>query len=214
MLQQKDNLEGIVTVAVTGGVACGKSFVSSHLLDSYPEEQILRFDCDAAVGELLESRQVSERIANLESKVMLDESSGLVEKVTLRKLAFENERFREKLEDLLHPLVLERVRACIANARESVRIALIEVPLLYEASFPLERDFDLVVAASGSTQMKRLSEVRKLELNLARKIIEAQMPLHEKIIRGDVVVWNDGDISSLEVQIGHLTARCAALFEK
>jgi len=88
------------------------------------------------------------------------------------------------------------------------------VPLLYEASFPLERDFDLVVAASGSTQMKRLSEVRKLELNLARKIIEAQMPLHEKIIRGDVVVWNDGDISSLEVQIGHLTARCAALFEK
>lgn len=204
----------MITVAVTGGVACGKSYVSRQLFDSFPKERIFRFDCDVAVSELLDSRQISEDIAELNPGVRLDGSSGLVERVRLRKLAFENDQFRERLEALLHPLVLERVRRRIADAEESVKIALIEVPLLYEVSFPLERDFDLVVAASKATQKRRLSEIRKLELNLANKIIKAQMPLQEKIIRGDVVVWNDGDKSSLAAQIEHLTDRCAALIEK
>ena len=204
----------MITVAVTGGVACGKSYVSTQLFDSFPKERIFRFDCDVAVSELLDSRQISEDIAELNPGVRLDGSSGLVERVRLRKLAFENDQFRERLEALLHPLVLERVRRRIADAEESVKIALIEVPLLYEVSFPLERDFDLVVAASKATQKRRLSEIRKLELNLANKIIKAQMPLQEKIIRGDVVVWNDGDKSSLAAQIEHLTDRCAALIEK
>lgn len=204
----------MIVVAVTGGVACGKSRVVSRFLELFPSGAAERFDCDESVGNLLADEEVARKVAALDQRVVVDRETGVLEKHALRKLTFENSEFREKLELLLHPLVLAQAESRIVEFKENARIALIEVPLLYEASFPLERNVDLVVAASPSTQEARLSETRRIEPSLARKIIEAQMPLQEKINRGDIVVWNDGDEVSLEAQVVQLANRCAALFEK
>ncbi len=204
----------MVVVAVTGGVACGKTHVVSRLLELFPSEGASRFDCDESVRQLLTDREVAAEIADLDPDVVIESKTGLPDKSVLRKLTFENSEFREKLERLLHPLVLEHAKRRIVEFGENVKIALIEVPLLYEASFPLKRDFDLVVAANSDTQVARLSEFRQIDASLAQKMIGAQMPLQEKINRGDIVVWNDGDEDALEAQISHLADRCAELFEK
>lgn len=204
----------MITVAITGGIACGKSFVVSRLGSEFPTDQTSCFNSDEVVKALLLKPRIVQQISDIHSSVLVDQTTGELDKAVLRKLAFENPEFREKLEALLHPLVLEEAHTQIGASRKTKKIIFVEVPLLYEVSFPLERDLDLVVAASPRTQKSRLLEFRKLDTDIAKKMIKAQMPLQEKINRGDVVVWNDGDKDSLQGQIEHLADRCAALFEK
>ena len=87
-------------------------------------------------------------------------------------------------------------------------VVLIEVPLLYEVEFPVSRDVDLVVAASPKTQNDRLTRLRGLDPDLARRILSSQLPIEEKIERGGLVVWNDGSEAVFNNQIRHLADRC------
>ncbi|MEX2579596.1 MAG: dephospho-CoA kinase [Verrucomicrobiales bacterium] len=204
----------MITIAVTGGVACGKSLVCSGLLELFPEGRASIFSCDVAVAELLEMPETVGRLMALEAPLpILDVESGRLDKTNLRKLVFENPAFREKLENLLHPLVREQLLAHAKTLPGETGALLVEVPLLYEANFPLQRDFDLVVAASVPTQRRRLWQERRIEPELANQMIKSQMPVEEKISRGDIVVWNDGDRNVLDAQVDHLASRLATLFE-
>lgn len=142
---------------------------------------------------------------------MLGDHKG-VNRTRIRELLFENSEFRGTIEMLLHPRVLKRVSAHVSEQPGEIRVSLIEVPLLYEVEFPLNRDLDLVVAASDSTQFRRLCGIRGLTGILARRIIESQLPIEEKIERAGIVVWNDGDLRALEAQTSHLVLRCLRLF--
>jgi dephospho-CoA kinase len=51
-----------LTIAVTGGVACGKSLVSSLFEKTFPAGTMSRFNCDEAVASLYQEREVQERI--------------------------------------------------------------------------------------------------------------------------------------------------------
>lgn len=203
----------MLTIAVTGGVACGKTEVCRLLRNGFPPESVSFISCDVVVSELLESPQITNEIVSAGGrwKAELAEGRG-INRNRFRELLFENSEFRGTIEALLHPRVLERVSAHVRGQSGEIRVTLIEVPLLYEVDFPVDRDLDLVVAASESTQIGRIRSVRGLTGTLARRIIESQLPIDEKIKRADIVVWNDGDRSVLEVQTSHLVLRCLRLF--
>lgn len=137
---------------------------------------------------------------------------GNLDRKELRELLFENSVFRGKVEGILHPLVLDRVMARSKTWSDLVRISIVEVPLLYEVEFPLDRDIDLVVASSRTTQMKRLTHDRNLEAVVAEKIIGTQIPMAEKMRRANIVVWNDGAIETLFAQTDHLVSRFDRMF--
>ena len=65
-----------------------------------------------------------------------------------------------------------------------------------------------MVAASGKTQRTRLQNERQLDRELADSIIASQLPVEEKIDRGDIVLWNDGSREVLDNQIQNIAARC------
>lgn len=195
----------MVVIAITGGIACGKTIVAKDL------EKRLRasfFSCDDSVASLLEEEEIQDSILQLLDSCEI-EHSGKFEKAKVRKEAFENSEFREKLEELIHPMVLEQAVEFLQRHQNESDYSLVEVPLLYEVSFPIPRNLDLVVAASPPTQLSRLIENRKLETVVAKQILAAQLPMEEKISRADVVVWNDGSTNALTNQIEHLALRCA-----
>ncbi len=204
----------MIVVAVTGGVACGKSSVSQALENELPKDRVARLDCDAAVAELLQDPDVLELIREMDT--MTDGGSlfqgDRLEKGALRKRAFENSDFREKLEAVLHPRVLDRTEQFREESKSFAEMLLVEVPLLYEVAFPIVRDLDLVVAASRETQRQRLLRDRNVESKLAEQIIGAQLPIEEKIEMGDIVVWNDCHRDVLDEQVRHLAERCLPLF--
>lgn len=199
------------TIAITGGIACGKSTVSKMLTAACPAGTGASFDCDAAVAEIYGDPAVVERVALLEPAANLSVNGDLNRKL-LRQRAFESLEFREKLEAILHPLVLKQAREFADSVSDGVKILFVEVPLLYETDFPLEREVELVVASSQESQINRLSSSRNIERELALQIIKSQMPLEEKMKRADIVIWNDGSNKAAESQVRHLMERCNPLF--
>lgn len=194
----------MIVAAITGGVASGKSLVAERLRVRLDAPLV---SCDAIVADLLLNGLVQRQVVALLGEVTGTKTPEF-EKALIRKHAFENSEFREKLQELIHPLVYERVVDFLGDKSGCAGYIFIEVPLLYEVDFPLKRDFDLVVASSAATQIHRLLEYRGVDPEVAKQILEAQLPNDEKIRRADIVVWNDGSLDSLNAQIDHLVRRC------
>lgn len=190
------------SIALTGGIATGKSTLANLLPELAPGTVI--FDCDACVHELLTSREV---VATIAASLGQDLASadGTLNRSRLRELVFAQAEHRKTLEGILHPLVRTACLAARQQARDSGTAAIFvaDVPLLYESGFPLDRDLDLVVACSPAAQRSRLMARSGFAPDLADQIIAAQLPIAEKMARADVVLWNGGTPGSLRRQTEH-----------
>ncbi len=203
----------MIVIGVTGGVACGKSTVSRKLKERLPTELVGVFDSDAAVKELMTRDEVVEAIKEIdEISAGFFKEGGLL-KDKFRKRVFDNSDFRERVQSILHPLVSDLASQFCEKNQTFAKMALMEIPLLYEVSFPLDRDLEVVVAASRETQLARLQSKRHLDCELAERVVASQLPTEEKINRGDILVWNDGNEEALDEQIRHLVNRCLPIFD-
>lgn len=197
----------MISIAVTGGAASGKSSFCDQFTASLPPGTVRVFSSDEIVADLLGSKDTQEAIRALEGGEGAF-PEGKFDKGALRKLVFDNSEFREKLEALLHPSVLERLEKSQDELKSERLVVLLEVPLLYEVEFPVSRDMDLVVAASAEMQRERLIRQRGLTSELAERILGTQLPMEDKVAKGDVVVWNDGPELPFGSQVRHLASRC------
>ena len=185
-------------IAITGGIACGKSHGTRELAGRLDESGSF-FDCDEAVSNLLTDEDIVRKLEKCVGSGILDDQ-GALDRSILREVVFEDSEARKKVEDLIHPLVLELATSYLKK-RENVSFSLVEVPLLYETGFPLARDIELVIGCSRETQLKRLREFRGISQEQALQILDAQWSVQQKIDRADHVVWNDGSIDSFHDQI-------------
>ena len=202
----------MITIAVTGGAACGKSWFCEEMVSQLPEGRSDWFSSDKVVAELLDRDAIQCQIRELPRGEHAFSRGGF-ERALLRKQVFENSDFREKLEALLHPFVLKRAEAFREERLGRRSIVLLEVPLLYEVEFPVSRDIELVVAASRATQINRITQHRKLSREMGEQILETQLPIETKISRSDLVVWNDGSEDLFRAQVQHLALRCQPYLE-
>ena len=186
--------------ALTGGIATGKSTAVKVMRRLAPT--ISFFDCDESVqGLLRQSSTLSEISAALGTSVLNEE--GELDRGKLRSLVFEDKVQREALEGVLHPKVrkecLEKREISSRNASTTMFIA--DVPLLFESGFDFDQDLNLVVATSEATQRERLKARSHFEDTMISSILSAQLPILDKIARGDIVFWNEGNLATLERQL-------------
>ncbi len=192
----------MLTLALTGGIATGKSTFARLFCEMAPGTAF--FDCDASVQRLLAKPDV---IATIIAALGADLVSldGMLDRRRLRELVFDHPEHRKALEGILHPKVREE---CLA-AQQGVQDAgtapffLADVPLLYESGFPVPRDIEIVVACGPATQRARLMERSKFSGELVDKILASQLPIVEKMRRARIVLWNGGPPASLRRQTGH-----------
>lgn len=187
-------------LALTGGIATGKSTAGKVMQRLVPSMGF--FDCDESVQRLLQHRETLEEIsAALGESVILDD--GSLDRPKLRGLFFEDSAPRKLLEGLLHPKVreecLELREKCSKNPLTTLFVA--DVPLLFESGFDFDQELNLVVATSEATQRTRLKARSHFEDRMISSILNAQLPIMEKVARGDVVFWNEGCLAQLERQL-------------
>lgn len=194
---------------VTGGAACGKSHFC-EMLKSFCEKAAI-FSSDETVNRLLREETVKKEIAlSLGHNFLLD--NGSINKAALRDAVFCDNDLRLKLEAILHPRVFAALELMTRElARESqMQLLIAEVPLFYESKVDLAEDLTIVVATDATVQLKRLTHERGLEASIAKSLLQAQMPLRNKIELADIVIWNEGSEEALKIQAQILMQQISA----
>ena len=184
-------------VALTGGIACGKSS-AAQLLAS--QGAYLICSDQAAHATLAKGKAGWAQVVREFGKRILTKE-GEIDRGKLGALVFGDARKRARLEAMVHPRVRRIWRHQLAQcAREGkFRVAIVDIPLLYEVGLAGQFEAVIVVAASRRTQLARLRK-RGLSRAAAETRLTAQWPLQKKIDLADYVIWNDGSRRLLQAQ--------------
>jgi len=176
-------------VGLTGGIATGKS----HVRARFESLGVPTIDADVLAREA-----VAPGTRGLEAVVRrfgddIRDGDGALDRKKLGAIVFADPSARRDLEAIIHPYVrglMDRWFASLDPGRHPIAIA--DIPLLFETG--RERDFDAVVvtACEPETQLRRLMERDGLSEADARRRIDAQWPLADKIARADFVIRTDG----------------------
>ena len=161
-------------VALTGSIAMGKSTVAQMFRDA----GIPVFDADAEVHKLYSAGgQAVPHVAEFFPDSL---KHGSIDRAALSKLVLGNQTAMKRLEEIVHPLVLEAQVAFMDKAAGSgKKIVVFDIPLLFEADRQLEFDVVLVVSAPVEVQRQRALarpgiDDYKLDAILARQVSDEQ----------------------------------------
>lgn len=182
-------------VGLTGGIASGKSTVSNF----FKKLGLEVLDADKIVKEVSQKKDTINRIVKVFGKNILDDNGKIIRE-KLREEAFENRELLNKLNEIIHPQVIEIFVKKKEETSEG-SIVIFDIPLLYEAEMENLCDKIIVVYIKREQQIERVIERDKNTRELAEKIIDAQMPLEEKAKRADIVINNNSTLEDLKNQV-------------
>jgi dephospho-CoA kinase len=185
----------MIKIAVTGGIACGKTTVG--LL--FEEDGVAVCDADdLARVAMTQGTDVFERVRSEfgESVVCRD---GELNRELLGALVFADEAAREKLNSIVHPVVRLAWENWLGGRRGMTGGAAVIVPLLFEAGFSYGWDAVICVTCSEDVQLERLQQ-RGLLRDEAVGRVAAQLPNAEKQKMSDFVIVNNGTKGLLKRQ--------------
>jgi len=195
--------DSIYTVALTGGIASGKSSASRH----FEHLGVPVVDSDLIAREVVQpgSPGLDSLIAEF-GDVILD--NGELDRAELRTLVFNDNSARERLESIVHPAIRERSIELVSEyAASEASYVICAVPLLVETGQQNRYHRIAVVDVSVDTQIARLLTRDSTTREQAEKILAAQASREERLAVADDVLDNEGTLESLQSQVEALHQR-------
>lgn len=194
----------MLKVALTGGIATGKSYV----LDRVRGRGIPSLDADElAHGVTAPGTEATTAIADRFGRDVID-ANGAVDRRRLGPIVFADASARRDLEAIVHPAVY---RSIAAGLRAFERLgdapfAIVDVPLLFETGHA--GDFDVVVATvcSPEQQAVRLAARGLDEAQIAQRLA-AQWPAADKAAKAHHVIDTGGSFEETDAQVDRLIER-------
>ncbi|MFP4661437.1 MAG: dephospho-CoA kinase [Halanaerobiales bacterium] len=183
-------------IGLTGGIASGKSTVSS-ILDELGAALI---DSDKLAHDVLKDKSVCKKIVESFGKQVLNED-GEINRSSLGEIVFNDPEKRKDLENITHPVIISRIHKKIEEYEKENRNIVLDAPLLFEANLDRIVDQTWVVYVDKKTQIKRLMSRNGMDYEKAKARVESQMPLKKKKKMADVVIDNMGSISQLKEDV-------------
>lgn len=190
-------------VAITGGIASGKSAVGSL----FERLGIVVADADAAARAAVAPGQpaLAEIILRFGPSIVL--ADGSLDRRRLRQLIFDDLQARRDLEAITHPPIRRRLLEQCRDAPGPYAIA--AIPLLAETgslqAYPWLKRI-LVVDAPVGLQRARLSSRDGIDATLADRMIGAQASREQRLALATDVIINDAGIAELDLSVRRLDA--------
>jgi dephospho-CoA kinase len=195
-MRGKDNR---LLVAVTGGIASGKSAVSK-MLEKLGAPVI---DYDVIAREIVEPGKPAWKdiVACFGEDVLREDRR--IDRKKLSDIVFRDTEKREKLEGFTHPRIIEEAeRQADEIARKNPKaIIQVAVPLLIEINIQHKFHKVLLVYVPRETQIERLLKRDAITREAAESILRAQMPIDEKLKYADFVIHNEGTLDETARQV-------------
>ena len=175
----------MLVVGLTGSIAMGKSMAAAYLAS----RGVSVFDADAAVHDIYRK----EAMPAIESAFPGSTSAVGVDRAVLSEALQRDPAGFKRLEAIVHPLVRYREVAFLREAAASgARIAVLDVPLLYETGLDASLDAVIVVSAHSQAQRERALMRPGMTSEKLEQILARQMPDEEKRRRAHFVVDTNG----------------------
>lgn len=184
----------MLLVGLTGNYGMGKSAVLS-MFEKLGAEVL---DADTIVASLITEKDVLEKIKGLLGDNVLHENGSLNKKL-VADIIFKNDSLRHALEDIIHPLVFDRINLLLKKLSGWEKIIIVEIPLLYERGYEDRFDRTITIYTTEETALNRLSEVG-IGREEAILRLKSQIPIKEKIKRSDFAIDNNGTIEETQAQ--------------
>jgi dephospho-CoA kinase len=194
----------MLRVALTGGIATGKSYVLSRFMAL----GVPCLDSDAlAHGVEAPGTEATQQSA---ARFGLDvlAADGSVDRRKLGSIVFADPAARKELEAIVHPAVYRAIAAGVRGFEliGGAPYVIVDVPLLFETGHAKQFDRVIVTTCAPDTQLARLRE-RGLTDEAARQRIAAQWPTTEKTSRADFVITTDGTFEETNAHVEKLNFR-------
>jgi dephospho-CoA kinase len=187
-------------IALTGGIATGKSHVANRL----KEAGVPIVDADVLAREVVSPG--SPALTAIRKRFGPDavRRDGTMDRVRVAQIVFKDKRARLDLEAIIHPNVVKAINDFFAALPKRTPFAVADVPLLYETGRDKEFDAVIVVSCPREMQLQRLMERNKLSKEDAERRLAAQLPIDKKVEKATYVIKNDGSFESTNAQVDEL----------
>jgi dephospho-CoA kinase len=193
----------MLRVALTGGIATGKSYCLRH----FAELGVPVVDADQLARDAVApgSPGLAAVVQHFGPEVLLPD--GALDRAALGRIVFEDSRERAALEAIVHPEVYRRIREWFVNLPPTSRLAIADIPLVFETGHNHDFDAVIVAACRPEEQVRRVMARDGLSEHDAKARLAAQWPIEEKAKRADHVIWTDRSFAETDAQIGEVLAK-------
>ena len=191
-------------IALTGGIATGKSYVRSRL----EARGVPTIDSDSLARDAVAAGTPGlSAVVNRFGPTVLA-ADGSLNRRALGSIVFADPQAKRDLERIIHPAVraaIDRWFASLDPAHAPFAVA--DIPLLFETGRSGEFDAVILTTTSASMQLQRLRQRDGLSEPEARQRIAAQLPVSEKVLRSDYVIDTSGSFDDTDRQIDEVYRR-------
>ncbi|KZZ85939.1 dephospho-CoA kinase [Bacillus sp. SJS] len=187
-----------LVIGLTGGIASGKSTVSSLLKElGFPV-----VDADVIAKEAVDQgKPAYSKIAEVFGHHVL-QPDGSIDRTKLGSVIFADPEKRNILNGIVHPEVRkEMIRQRDELIQQGSKAVILDIPLLFESKLAHFADKSLLVYVTPETQLERLMKRNGYSQKEAQQRIDSQMPLDEKKSLADEVLDNNGTREETESQL-------------
>ena len=185
-------------VGLTGGISSGKSTVSSYL----KQLKIPVIDADEVARKVVEPNSQGAREIRKTFGSDVFEEDGSLNRQKLGALIFSNAENRQKLDDLLQPLIKIMILDEIEEYRQKGETMIVlDLPLLFEKQYEELCEEIIVVYIPRELQLERLMKRNQYTKQEALSRIDSQLSIEEKRKRATVLLDNQGTIQQLYQQV-------------
>ena len=194
-------------VALTGGIATGKSHVLAQLARlGAPTIDADKLARDVVVPGTPGLKAIVDRFG----QSVLDKT-GELDRRKLGAIVFSDPVARRDLEEIIHPAVRGAIDDWFASLGDRAPgFAVADIPLLYETARHREYDAVIVTACDPVTQLTRVMARDGISEPEARARIAAQLPIAEKVRRADHVISTEGSFEDTNRRVDNVFQRLSA----
>jgi dephospho-CoA kinase len=187
----------MLRVALTGGIATGKSYC----LARFASFGVPVIDADQLARDAVApgSRALEEVAARFGAVIL--KPDGSLDRSALGRIVFNDRAARADLEAIVHPEVYRRISEWLATLPPRTRVAIADIPLLFETGHTHDFDRVVVVACDPREQLRRIIARDGLSERDARARLDSQWPIEEKEARADYVIKTDGTVADTDSQV-------------
>lgn len=188
----------VLKVGLTGGIATGKTYVATR----WRQAGIAVVDADVLARRALDPDTPGFAAVRARFGEAVMRPDGTLDRTRLADIVFRDPAARRDLEAIVHPGVMQSIESFFAETRgPDVRLAVADVPLLYEIGVDAMFDRVVVVACDRDSQISRVMDRDYVTRDAAERRIAAQLPIDEKIRRAHYVIRTDGTFAETDRQV-------------